>query len=256
MRTRWLLLTIGMTLPVFAGCTHFVPPRPYDVTDAIKQRSRITGSAAYQNHPEILVGRIISVKNNSAGACDLGSRVFDTWTLSRTPFTKNPQPAPEQKPNVIYQKHVEGTLSMDGTFPFVSVSGSGEGAVELVVTDLAESLGGSNIDQAAVDVAISSPWPADICARFLIENVVSSLALYKQHTKITSKSNIVGTAFGIGNEIYNSDDEFRPEALIFVDLLPLEKPGLRKLHPSEVSKRPSIQLILSPSAKLQEEDLK
>ena len=248
--------SLALLLLAMTGCTSFTAPKAFDASDAIRQRSRITGSAAYQDHPETLIGRIVSVKKSTNGTCGVSSRVFDTWTISRTAYTKEPQASPSQKPNVIYQKHVVGSLATNATFPFVSVSGTGDSATELVITDLAASIGGGNLDQDAVDQLIAKPWPADVCARFLIENVVSSLALYKTHTKVSSTSNIVGTAFGIGADVYSSDEEFKPEALIFADLNPLENPSTPQPQPvaPENFKRPSIQLIIPAGAGLREDD--
>jgi hypothetical protein len=208
-----------------AGCgTTFQPMEQPPPTKELSGMYQLAAFATYQDHPEDLVGRVISIRKVD-GKCS-SDRQMEAKSLTRTRYVKaGAKPEVKAVTRHLYEARRTISGSSDNVFPFVSAGAQGQYALEYVISQTGVVVGDNLLDETALNTISRLKLPADVCARYVIHSVVVAVVNYRKYTKASSKYQVVGTAFGLSGELYHEQTQFQPSYMILLDLSELS-PGM------------------------------
>lgn len=197
--------------------TNFTPLPPPAMPPAVARRARLDNFATYADHPDLLVGKILFVTKKN-GQCPT-DRVFDADGLSIESYLRaGAKVEVKSKSTIVYQGAIKKGADLDTAIATFNLKLNGTVAAEIIVTDVREAIGESQLDLEKIARLERQRPDATVCARILVKNVVISLLNLKAYTEATNSNSFTGTAFGFGTNAYESSSQFQPDFIVGMDI--------------------------------------
>lgn len=190
-----------------------------DLPPALATRAQLKNYSTYQDHLEELVGHVVFIKKQS-GACPQPSeRIFDAIDVSRKVYLTGTEALKQQTlSRLMYEAKMDRSTAHGAKFGFGSVDFGAAQAVEFIVTDTMELTVGTRLDNQALDALAATPVPQDACARLVIKGAILSVVHYRVYTKLETKYDITGSAFGVGGNVYHATSQFQTQFILGLEV--------------------------------------
>ncbi len=222
--THRVVVLVAGTVLLGACYPKFRVPPNQTLPKALATRAQLQNYATYQDHLEDLVGHVLYVTKKSGKCPDLDKRIFDAIDVSRRAYLKSSEKLkPKALSRHMYEAKLERGTAHAAKFGFGTVDFGASQAVEFIVTDTMELSAGDQLDNDELDKIAETPLPHDVCARFVIRGAILSVVSYRVYSKLQTKYDISGNAFGVGGNVYASTNQVQTQFILGLELGTLRK---------------------------------
>jgi hypothetical protein len=188
-----------------------------DLPMGYKERTFIRGLAGFTNKIDQLVGSMILIE--------------DSKTIVLTRFVKQDAPPliTSSTSDVIYSAKINSKFKLNGNYAIASTKVENNSVYELIVTDVGIAfLNENTIPYLEICQASKNVSPQTKKNTYYVRSAKLTTIYTKAFKKVEGATNVSGTVFSIGGEVYSSSDNFRVDYVVSVDIVSLDK--LLSLH--------------------------
>jgi hypothetical protein len=212
-----VLLSLWMVAGAACGYKFVKPPVLPKLEDiknlATREYVPLTGGAYLDNWDQLIGNYFYIVPKTGTDCSDGNTKIWSKRTTRKV--ADGCTPIMTKIPKVFVSGAFQGSTALDVSAVFVTLTADPQVAYDGVIEDLGNVFAPNN--KCMPDSFDDTLKPANACSAIWVEGVTLTAFIGKEYTSLKGSTNVVGTAFSVGDSVYTSNSETHTDYELSID---------------------------------------